>query len=53
MSICKAINNIINALKNQKFEKKVMNFFKSLGRSLIKFNDLEAFVKQLTLLLTL
>lgn len=53
MSICQAINNIINALKNQKIEKKVMNFLKSLGCSLIKFNDLEAFVQQLTLLLTL
>ena len=53
MSICQAINNIINALKNKKIEKKVMNFLKSLGCSLIKFNDLEAFVQQLTLLLTL
>ena len=31
---------------------KIMNFFKSLEQSLIKFNDIDSIIKQLTMLIT-
>ena len=47
-------NGVIKALITQKIEKIKKNFrdfFESLGRSLLKFNDLEAISKELTALL--
>ena len=48
-----AINGVNKAL-SLKIKKiiKIMNFFKSLEQSLIKFNDIDSIIKQLTMLIT-